>query len=183
MIYQKIGLSRRGRVARSIKRSNPIQNGCVWSSMMEYIRSWKRWEKRAWVMWDCRDPFRNRNAESMGLRLVGVFSSCWDFDFSSTPINEITNEYKLRKSTRTDQQKRKQTRNTLLIKWFYSWHSSIYIYIYVFVRVIQIDICSRISRHAISLRSYSIFNLLLWSKKFFKKIFLYNNVYLNFSFF
>lgn len=129
MIYQKIGLSRRGRVARSIKRSNPIQNGCVWSSMMEYIRSWKRWEKRAWVMWHCRDPFRNRNAESMGLRLVGVFSSCWDFDFSSTPINEITNEYKLRKSTRTDQQKRKQTRNTLLIKWFYSWHSSIYIYI------------------------------------------------------
>lgn len=36
MIYQKIGLSRRGRVTRSIKRSSSIQNGSVWSPMMEY---------------------------------------------------------------------------------------------------------------------------------------------------
>lgn len=176
MIYQKIGLSRRGRVARSIKRSNPIQNGCVWSSMMEYIRSWKRWEKRAWVMWDCRDPFRNRNAESMGLRLVGVFSSCWDFDFSSTPINEITNEYKLRKSTRTDQQKGKQTRNILLIKWFYSWHSSIYIYMYSFELFKSISVLeSRGMQFHFVLIQFLIF---YYGVKSFLKKFFYTTMYI-----
>lgn len=49
--------------------------------------------------------------------------------------------------------------------------------IYVFERIVKIDICSRISKHAISLRSYSIFYALDMSlmgkkKKVFKKIFL-----------
>lgn len=46
-----------------------------------------------------------------------------------------------------------------------------------FERIVKIDICSRISKHAISLRSYSIFYALDMSlmgkkKKVFKKIFL-----------
>lgn len=51
---------------------------------------------------------------------------------------------------------------------------------YSFERIVKIDICSRISKHAISLRSYSIFYALDMSlmgkkKKFLKKFF-YKNV-------
>lgn len=53
-------------------------------------------------------------------------------------------------------------------------------YTYSFERIVKIDICSRISKHAISLRSYSIFYALDMSlmgkkKKFLKKFF-YKNV-------
>lgn len=121
MIYQKIGLPRRGRVTRSIKRSSSIQNGSVWSPMMEYtvVKKMGEGEKRAWVMWDCRDPFRNRNAESMGLRLVRVFFPSLVLRFFY-PTNKIANEYELRKSARTEQQKGETNEKSLLIKWFYS---------------------------------------------------------------
>ena len=125
MIYQKIGLSRRGRVTRSIKRSSSIQNGSVWSPMMEYtiVEKIGGRKKRAWVMWDCRDPSRNRNAESMGLRLVREYfflSFVLRFRFFY-PTN--TNCENPRGPTN---KRGKQTRN-LLIKWFFSWYSSIYI--------------------------------------------------------
>lgn len=104
MIYQKIGLSRRGRVTRSIKRSSSIQNGSVWSPMMEYtvVEKIGGRKKRAWVMWDCRDPSRNRNAESMGLRLVREYFS---LSFRVEISIFLSHEYELRKSARTDQQK------------------------------------------------------------------------------
>lgn len=52
-------------------------------------------------------------------------------------------------------------------------------YTYSFERIVKIDICSRISKHAISLRSYSIFYALdmsLGKKKKFLKKFFYKNV-------
>lgn len=84
-------------------------------------------------MWDCRDPFRNRNAESMGLRLVRVFFPSLVLRFFY-PTNKIANEYELRKSARTEQQKGETNENDKMILLVIFVDLYININIYVFVR-------------------------------------------------
>lgn len=60
-----------GRVTRATKRSNLVRNGSVWSSAREYVGGEG---ERSMSYAGLSRPSRNRNAESMVLRLLGHFS-------------------------------------------------------------------------------------------------------------